>query len=220
MNGVMRIGILALILVALAVAVGMAQTKYVSEDFEITMRTGPGNDRKIIAMVPSGREVEVVEAGDEWSLVRLPSGKEGWVLSRYLTSELPTPMKLQRLETRYNSLQEQNKSLQEKLAETSSDSSSLGAELKQTQQQLKSVETAHEALKRDSADFIKFKATYEKNLKELNEIRTKADQLESDLKKLASSQLIEGILYGGGLVIIAFIAGWVMKKPKRRAGLL
>lgn len=220
MNVEMKIGMWALLIVMITAAMGIAETRYVSEEFEITMRTGPGTDRKIIAMVPSGRALEVVEPGDEWSLVRLPSGKEGYVLSRYLTSELPTPMKLERLEARYNNVVEQNKALQEKVSATSADSSSLSTELKQTQQALKNLETAHEALKRDSADFIKFKSTYEKNLKELNEIRAKSDQLESDLKKLASSQLIEGILYGGGLVIIGFIAGWVMKKPKRRTGLL
>lgn len=220
MNGVMRVGVTAMILVVLTAAAGMAQTKYVSEDFEITMRTGPGTDHKIIAMVPSGRELEVIEPGNDWSMVRLSNGREGWVLSRYLTSEMPSTVKLKRLETEYQSLQEQNQALKEKFSKVSADGSNLGIELRQTQQQLKSTESAYEALKRDSADFIKFKATYEKNLKELNENRTKAEQLETDLKKLASSQLIEGILYGGGLVIIGFITGWLMKKPKRRAGLL
>ncbi len=32
-------------------AASVAETVYVSEDFEITMRTGPGSDRKIISLV-------------------------------------------------------------------------------------------------------------------------------------------------------------------------
>jgi hypothetical protein len=31
---------------------------------------------------------------------------------------------------------------------------------------------------------------------------------------------IEGLLYGGGLVIFGFIAGWIIKRPKQRSGLL
>ncbi|MGD9311147.1 MAG: hypothetical protein PVG51_18540, partial [Desulfosarcina sp.] len=55
-------------------AASVAQTVYVSENFEITMRTGPGTERKIISLVQSGKALEVIETGDEWSLVRAPNG--------------------------------------------------------------------------------------------------------------------------------------------------
>ena len=37
-------------------------------------------------MIESGQKVEVVESGQEWSIVRLLDGKEGWILNRYLIS--------------------------------------------------------------------------------------------------------------------------------------
>jgi len=67
-------------------AASRAETVYVSEEFEITMRTGPGNDRKIISLIKSGNTMEILEKGQEWSMVRIPSGKEGWVLTRYITT--------------------------------------------------------------------------------------------------------------------------------------
>lgn len=197
-----------------------AETKYVSEDFEITMRTGPGSDRKIIALVPSGRSVEILEAGEEWTQVRLGNGKEGWVLSRYLTNNTPTALKLERLESKYAEAMEKNKELQEKLTALSTDNRSVGSELDQTQGTLNKVQAAYDALKKDSAQFLKFKATYEKNLKELKQAQDDADRFESERNRLANSQLLEGVLYGGGLVIIGFIVGFIMKKPKRRSGLI
>jgi len=67
---------------------GWATEAYVSDSFEITFRTGPGVDRKIIATLRSGDRVQVLEAGETWSRIR-PfregiSDTEGWVLSRYL----------------------------------------------------------------------------------------------------------------------------------------
>lgn len=204
----------------LSVSISVAETKYVSEDFEITMRTGPGTDRKILALVPSGRAVEVMQSGEEWSRIRLGNGKEGWVLSRYLTGQLPTAIKLERLENSYAEVIEKSKALQEKLDSLSTDNRSVGNELDEAQKTLKKVQASYDALRKDSADFLKLKKTYEKNLKELNEARENAEKFESERNRLANSQLLEGVLYGGGLVIIGFIAGFIMKKPKRRSGLM
>lgn len=204
----------------MGVTISVAETRYVSEDFEITMRTGPGTDRKIIALVSSGRAVEVLESGEEWSRIRLGNGKEGWVLSRYLTGQLPTAIKLERLENSYTEVIEKNKALQEKLDSLTSDNRSVGNELDEAQKTLNKVQASYDALKKDSAEFLKFKKTYETNLKELKKAREDAERFESERNRLANSQLLEGVLYGGALVIIAFIAGFIMKKPKRRSGLM
>lgn len=220
MNFQTKSGVCLVLCILLMATIVHAETRYVSEDFEITMRTGPGSDRKIIALVPSGRSVEVLEAGEEWSQVRLGNGKEGWVLTRYLTTQTPTAVKLERLEDNYAQVVEKNKALQEKLNSMTSDNRSVGNELDETQKTLNKVQAAYDALKKDSAEFLKFKKTYEKNLKELKQAREDADRYESERNRLANSQLLEGVLYGGGLVIIGFIAGFIMKKPKRRSGLL
>lgn len=206
--------------ILLCTAMASAENKYVAGDFKAMLRTGPGTNRKILAMLPAGQLVEVIGQEEEWSEVRLPNGKEGWIPTLYLSNETPITIKYRNLETRYNDLIEKNKSLDEKLSETSSSSSDLSRTLQETQAALKKVEAKYETLKKESAEFIKFKATFVQNQKELKETRSKAEQFETELNRLASSQLIEGFLYGGGLVIIGFIAGFALKKPKRRSGLL
>jgi len=66
-----------------------AETMYVGDIIKITVRTGPGINHKIVAMINSGARVEVLKPEDEWSLVRITNGKEGWVLSRFLKSKEP-----------------------------------------------------------------------------------------------------------------------------------
>ena len=220
MNVKIKLCLCSVLCILLMVSICGAETRYISEDFEITMRTGPGADRKIISLIPSGREVELISEGDEWSQVRLSNGKDGWVLTRYLTQALPTALKLERLERKHAELIEQNNELKERTSELSSGNRTVGSELKKTQDELNKTQTAYEALKKESAEFLKFKATYEKNVKELKEMRTKADKFESEFNKLANNQLYEGFLYGGGLVFLGLIIGFILKKPKRRSGLM
>ena len=220
MNVKIKLGLCFVLCMLMSATICHAETRYVSEDFEITMRTGPGSDRKIISLIASGREVELINEGDEWSQVRLANGKEGWVLTRYLTQATPTALKLERLESKYADVIEENKELKEKMSELSSGNRTVGSELKKTQDALDKTQKAYDALKKESAEFLKFKATYEKNIKELKEMRAKADKFESEFNKLANNQLYEGFLYGGGLVFLGLIIGFILKKPKRRSGLM
>ncbi len=202
------------------VAAGAAQTRYISEEFEVPMRSGQSLEHRIVALIPSGRTVELLEQGTEWSQVRMANGREGWVLSRYVTDVMPSAMQLARLESRHAEVASLNKELQEKSAELASENKRLGDLLKQTQSDLARLEDAHEALKLESAEFLQLKTDYEKSLEELKATRAQADQFESALNQIANNQLYQGLLYGGGLVIFGFVAGFILKKPKRRGPLM
>lgn len=220
MNLSMKIFTFLALVLALTVSSGSAETKYVSEDFEITMRTGPGADRKIIALVPSGREMEVITTGEEWTEVRLANGKEGWVLTRYLTDNIPTSLKLYRLEQNHAKVVSQYEALQEKASNLSSENKRLSADLGQTQDSLQSISTAHETLKSESTDFLKLKTKHDKSLKELKETHARLNTLESEFDRLAGSEITKGMIYGGGLLVFGFIVGYILKRPKRRAPLM
>jgi SH3 domain protein len=102
---------------AFGLGIGMAATRYISEEFEVPMRSGQSTEHRIIALIPSGRAVELITRGDEWSQVRLPNGREGWVLTRYLTDKVPSALQLERLERRHAEVARQHGQLQEKTAE-------------------------------------------------------------------------------------------------------
>lgn len=76
-------------------ASALAETKhYINDSMTITMRTGPGTDRKIIALLGVGQEVEILQTENEWTMVRLPNAKEGWVISRFITDQTPNALSL------------------------------------------------------------------------------------------------------------------------------
>jgi SH3 domain protein len=90
-----------------------AETMYVTDVLKLTLRSGPSTEHKILAVVESGREVDMLESGEEWSRVRLENGKEGYVLTRYLVSEPPHRVRLEQLQKKHNALMEQASTLLE-----------------------------------------------------------------------------------------------------------
>ena len=78
---------------ALAAGPADAETAWVSDQFEITLRTGPSTSNAIHLMVRSGTELEIIAQDPDkgYTQVRTGGGTEGWVLSRYLMDEAPAP---------------------------------------------------------------------------------------------------------------------------------
>jgi SH3 domain protein len=56
------------------------------------MRKSRGDNAKIIATVPMGTAVQLIQGGKDWSQIRLQDGTQGWVRSRFLGSSPVVPM--------------------------------------------------------------------------------------------------------------------------------
>ena len=66
-----------------------AQSAWVSDEFEVTLRTGPSTSNAIELMVSSGTQLQILDEDPEagYTQVRTNGGTEGWVLTRYLMDE-------------------------------------------------------------------------------------------------------------------------------------
>lgn len=209
--------VLALAMVATA---ALANTVYVTEDFEITMRTGPGVDRKIIALIRSGQRVEEVSKSEEWTEIRLPSDKTGWVLTRYLSPKEPCALVKERIQTQYNQLQTDHTELQAKNSDLEAVNQRLEAQLASTQASLERVTGDFDDLKTESTDFLKLKTQFKKVTAQLEETKTKADKFEDETSRLLRNQNIKWFLAGAGVILIGFIIGFSSRRQKRRSSLL
>jgi len=85
-----------------------ADTVYVSDRFEIGIHESIDIDSVIIAVIPSGTPLEVLERDGEFVEVSTPDGARGWVDARYVVSEKPS---VALLEERNAELQEAVRSL-------------------------------------------------------------------------------------------------------------
>ncbi|MCL2790785.1 MAG: TIGR04211 family SH3 domain-containing protein [Desulfobulbus sp.] len=69
-----------------------AEILYIKPSLEVFMRKNPGDNAQIVATVPLGTAVELIQGGKEWARVRLQNGTEGWVRSRFLGSSPLLPV--------------------------------------------------------------------------------------------------------------------------------
>ena len=196
-----------------------AETMYVSDILKLTLRTGPSTENKILAVIESGQMLEIIKFGDEWSQARLPSGKEGWVLSRYLTPDETNNIKLERLEAKHKNLTIQAAALLEENNRLKTESNKIRAEFETNQEQLAKAQTDYETLKTEVAEFLTLKSKYESAAAQLAEQTERADQLEDQLTKLELSYYIKWFLAGSGVLFVGFLIGFSTKRQRRRPAL-
>ncbi len=122
-------------------AVGFAETVYVTDLVKLPLRTGASTEYKILALVESGQQLEVVEPGDDWSLVRLANGKEGYVLTRYLVSRPTSAVQLEQLQGKYTALRQQVKSLIEENNRFKDENQTFKSSLGSTETALKKLDS-------------------------------------------------------------------------------
>jgi len=209
--------VLGLCLVAVS---AQAETKYITDSMEITLRTGPGVDHKIIAMIKAGQAVEVVIPEDEWSMVSLPSGREGWVLTRFITITEPSRLKLENLETKHKILVSQAASLVEENTTLKDTHQVISGDLARKSETLSTVQASYEKLKADTGDFFALKSKYDKIAAKLSEEIKKTGRLEDELTNLHFNQNIKWFLSGAGVLLFGFIIGFSSKRQRRRSSLL
>ena len=202
-------------------AASSAQTMYVSDNVDIDVRTGQGTQYRIIALIRPWDELEVLENGEEgWTHVKLANGKDGWMLTRFLTSEKPPRPQLYSLQKKYQQLSEEYKRLQSENSELKNENRGLNENLQQTEQSLDKTINSFDKLKDDSSEFLEVRNKLEATNKELMDLTNKYNQLEETASKIRNNQIIKGLLIGVGVLLVGFLMGLFSKRKQRRSSLL
>ena len=136
-------------------AVGFAETRYVTDLLKLPLRTGPSTEYKILALVESGQQLEVVEPGENWSMVRLDNGKEGYVLNRYLVAQPTSDVQLKELQSKYNVLKQQADALTEQNNRFKEENETFKTSLDSSEKERSKLDTDYKELKASAAEFFK-----------------------------------------------------------------
>jgi len=216
----MRRFILIGICMALFSTAAQAETMYISDIIKITLRTGPGTDHRVIAMVASGSKAEILNPDGEWTQIRLSNGKEGWVLTRFLTSEKPKALIQEQTKATNKALSIQVAALLNENKELKAQNQSLEAASIQNQNKFKDISRSYEILQKESAAFLKIKSKYNKSASELAEQTLKINQMEEELRKSRFNQNIKWFLVGAGVFFFGLLIGLSAKRQRRKSSLL
>jgi SH3 domain protein len=197
-----------------------AENMYVTDVLKVTLRTGPSLNNKIIKMVESGQKIEVIEPGQEWSLVRLDDGMEGWILNRYMISDETNKIKLERFKSEHSDLKIRYSAIFEENSKFKAENQKLGSELSDTKKNLQRIRNDYESLKSSSAEFLTLKSNFEKVSRQLSEQTQKANEFEEQIANLEVSYYVKWFLAGSGVLFVGFILGFSTKRGRRQSSLL
>jgi len=215
-----RFVIIGICLLLGSTVVQAGKTRYVTDVNKITMRTGQGLDHKILAIVKSGEKVEIIKQDEAWTMIRRSDGKEGWVLSRFLSSKKPNRLILENLKIKYETLSVQSASFQKENTELKEKNKQLSADLGIKAKELQKNIESYETLKKESADFLKLKSNYKKSTKTQAEMAEKTNKMEEELNYLQTQHIFKWFLVGAGVLLVGFIVGFSARRPRRRPSLL
>ncbi len=222
-----------IVFLALLTAVsGWAENLYVKPSSEITMRRGKGTDFKIIAVLKDGTPVEMLAESDEWAQVRLESGKEGWVLRRFLSESPPMGQQVELLQREKEVLAETTQSLNSRVAQLSAEKDEIERrlsdekaeverELNQCVVERTTVNEDFLNLQEDTADVIQTKTDLDAARTKVEGLERQVTTLQKENDRLGKTETLKWFLAGGGVFFLGWLIGMISRKSrKKRSSLL
>ena len=210
-----------LLLVTLLVAATSllaADTRYISDEFEVTMRSGTSTSNSIMRLLRSGESVIVLEQdlATQYSLVETDDGEKGYVLTRFLMEVPAARQSLQELRTRHaqklTRLDEQDgqiAELEKSLQQERADNDALKTTLRASEQELTEVRGAAE----NTLNILEQNKRLQTVVDELRQEKT---ELSDTNAELSDSTQIDWFVRGGAVSLIAFVIGILVTRIRWR----
>jgi len=208
----MRKPLIVAVLLLLSCGAQGATTRYVTDQFQVTMRIGESTSHKILKMLPSGTPVEVLRANPQtgYSEVRTADGKTGYVLSRQL---MDTPSARDRLA----SLEQQLKGRHGEPGQPGANLSTLedqNRQLTEANQQLQGVkndlERELDAIKRTSANAVRIANERNELRQSVADLTREVESLKQQNRDLGNDSTQRWFLIGAGVVLLGIILGLIL----------
>ncbi len=183
-----------------------AETRYIVDQAKLPMRAGQGTTFTIVKMLPSGVAVEVLEQSDAgYTRVRTASGKEGWILSRYL---MKSPAARDRLAWAEKELSQLNSLKQDKKTVEQAHKK-LGMENRTLQKELDRIRkaAANAVIIADENKALQAKA----NVAEMT-----LEDLRQETHDIRSGAQQRWFMLGGGAILLGMLLGLILPHLKFR----
>jgi SH3 domain protein len=209
-----------MVLFILCATSSWAEKVYVTDRFKVTFRSGPSLENKVIRMLPSGQELQVLDAQGDWSHVRVvgegDEGIDGWILNRFLIERLPWEKKAEILEVRSQELEAKLAMIDEKRQEASTEGQQLSSELKKTQAAFQDLNKKYENLKKGASGYLVLKNEYNSMKSTLESNQKKLTAVTTENEKLRSSERRRWFITGALVLLCGWIIGLVMGRTRRQ----
>lgn len=217
-NRISLIGLVGLF----AGSVAVAQDAWVSDQFEVMLRTGPSTSNAIERMLPSGTSLEVLETDADagYSRVQTAAGTEGWVLSRYLMNEPSAREQLRRLTGQLSSATDAGSSLTSQLDAVKGQYATASNRIAALEREKKALQEELADIKRTAANVLSIDNQNKDLREQLAMTEIEVGTLEQQNRELSGQSTRQWFLTGALVIVVGIILGlWLPRiRWRRRSG--
>jgi len=204
-----------------------AETRYVTDRLEVTLRAGESTRYKILRMLPSGTPVDVVSVNPStnYARVRIPDGTIGFMLVQELQDEPAARDRLAELEERMKALRQKPDALANELANLQETYGELKQRFATLEREKQQREQELARIRHASANVLDITSDRERlrlQVAELTRSRADLEQENRDLKNQKNQRwfLIGAGVLGGGVLMGLILPHLRLRRRKSSWGAL
>lgn len=212
-GGVLRRASVA-IAVIIVCSAAVAQTVWVSDQFEVMLRTGPSTNNAIERMLRSGTELEVIEEDPEtgYTRVRTRGGTEGWVLSRYLMTEPAARDQLATISQRLSNATAEGTSIESQLASVRNEFDSARIRIAELERENSELQSEIDTIQRTAANALAIDKQNMNLQQQLTDAEIKVSILEQENDQLASRTTRNWFITGALVLFCGMLLGLLLPR--------
>ena len=199
---------------ALAAPVNNNNTFYIIDRLQVGVRRGPSTEFITSETLNTGDSVTfIAESPDKlWIKVITPSGREGWILRRYLMDTPPAALLLQ------NSSGEENRDLASTLRALRQENQQSKAQAASLEAQRKELENKLQRLNSDCASAVTLRENHDRLQQQVDEHNETLRALRTENEALNFVSNLRWFLAGGCVLLVGWLIGWLFGRRSRRSG--
>jgi len=210
-----------LVFISLSLVMGsnlLADTRYVSDRLEITMRSGKSTSHGIIRMLRSGTPVEVLDTDKKsgYSHVRTRSGKEGWVLSRFLMKGQAARDRLTASEKKLAELELENRKMNTAMQSVKNENSSLQKDQNSLAGEHRKVSRELAEIKRTASSAIAIDSENKKLKSRVVALERNLQTVQQENENLKDRTARDWFMVGAAVVLLGIIVGLIIPRIRWR----
>jgi SH3 domain protein len=209
--------ILALALLLCSAAV-FARTAYVTDELQITLRSGEGTQFRITRMLSTGDRLTVLssDAQTGYSKVRTETGVEGYVLTRQLVDQPVARDRLAAAEAEVRALKAAPGELSSRLAALTEQHAALRQEHEALQQAKTQVDQEFAALQRTASNAVRIANERNELRRQLTTLTREVEDIKQQNRELENKTAQNWFLIGAGVVVGGILLGLILPHLRMR----
>ncbi len=197
-----------------------SRMRYITDQFKVTLRAGPGLQYQIIHMLSSGRQVKVLTQDNQtgYTQVETASGMTGWMLTRYLMIHPAAEALLKQTQAKLNQTQSQSRTLDVRLKQNQTILKVKTLKLTTLQAGYAILQQKYKSLRTTASNAVEINQKNTMLQQHMGQLEKRSKVLMQMNESYRNRTLIRWFLAGSGVLLLGLLLGfWFPRLARKRS---